>query len=292
MTTTMAESDGGRGVAFAWMGVATFVAVSTAAYGPILLEMARDWSRDDNYSHGFLVPFVAAYFLWQRRGRLAELVPQPSWAGLPLLLLGLAALVVGEVGAEQFTKRISFFVVLGGGVVFLAGWRWLRAVAFPYAYLLFMVPLPYIVYDAVAFPLKLFAARVATTVVANLGIPIYAEGNVIYLESTTLQVADACSGIRSLMSLLALAAAFAHLTQRSGWRRWILFLSAVPIAIATNMARIVGTAILADRYGAKVAMGFFHEFAGLVVFGAALVLLFVVGAVLGRVGRVSPEPSP
>ncbi len=289
MTTMAAEMDPRREALAAWIGIACFVAVAIAAYGPILLEMARDWSRDDNYSHGFLVPFVAAYFLWQRRERLAELAPRPAWSGLPLLLLGLAALVVGEIGAEQFTKRLSFLVVLGGGIVFLAGWRWLRAVAFPYAYLLFMVPLPYIVYDAVAFPLKLFAARVATTVVAHLGIPIYAEGNVIYLESTTLQVADACSGIRSLMSLLALAAAFAYLTQRSGWRRWLLFLAAIPIAIATNMARIVGTAILADRYGAKVAMGFFHEFAGLVVFGAALVLLFLLGALVARIGGGARE---
>jgi len=270
-----------------WPWLATFAVVAAAAYGPILLEMGRDWARDDNYSHGFLVPLVAAYFLWQRRERLAGLAPRAAWSGLVLLLIGLAGLLVGEIGAEQFTKRLSFLVVLGGGIAFLAGWRWLKAVAFPYAYLLFMVPLPYIVYDAVAFPLKLFAARFATTVVANLGIPIYAEGNVIYLESTTLQVADACSGIRSLMSLLALAAAFAYLTQPAGWRRWFLFLSAIPIAIATNMARIIGTAVLADRYGAKAAMGFFHEFAGLVVFGAALVLLFVAGALLGRIGRRS-----
>jgi len=269
----------------AWRWLVCFAVVAASAYGPILLEMGRDWARDDNYSHGFLVPLVAAYFLWQRRERLRGLAARPAWSGLLPLLVGLAGLVVGEIGAEQFTKRISFLVVLGGGIAFVAGWRWLRAVAFPYAYLLFMVPLPYILYDAVAFPLKLFAARFATTVVANMGIPIYAEGNVIYLESTTLQVADACSGIRSLMSLLALAAAFAYLTQPAGWRRWCLFLSAVPIAVATNMARIVGTAALADRYGAKVAMGFFHEFAGLVVFGAALVLLFAAGVLLGRVGH-------
>jgi len=289
MTTAIAQMDRRRNAPAAWIGIVCFAMVVIAAYGPILLEMGRDWSRDENYSHGFLVPFVAAYFLWQRRERLAALAPRPAWSGILLLLLGLAGLVVGEIGAEQFTKRLSLLVVLGGGIAFLAGWRWLRAVAFPYAYLLFMVPLPYIVYDAVAFPLKLFAARFATTVVANLGIPIYAEGNVIYLESTTLQVADACSGIRSLMSLLALAAAFAYLTQRSGWRRWLLFLSAIPIAIATNMVRIIGTAALADRYGAKVAMGFFHEFAGLVVFGVALVLLFGVAALLARVGRRGTE---
>ncbi len=287
MTTAATQMDRSVRPPRAWLTVACFAAVAVFAYGPILLEMARDWARDDNYSHGFLVPFVAAYFLWQRRERLAALAPAPAWSGLLLLLVGLAGLVVGEIGAEQFTKRLSLLVVLGGGIAFLAGWRWLRAVAFPYAYLLFMVPLPYLLYDAVAFPLKLFAARFATTVVANLGIPIYAEGNVIYLEATTLQVADACSGIRSLMSLLALAAAFAYLTQRPGWRRWVLFLSAIPIAIATNMARIVGTAVLADHYGAKVAMGFFHEFAGLAVFGAALVLLFVAGALLSRIGRRS-----
>jgi len=285
MSTRTAKWAHRPGVRQVGPAIAGFAAVAIAAYGPILVEMGRDWGRDDNYSHGFLVPFVAAFFLWQQRQRLAELAPRPAWSGLLLLLLGLAGWVAGEIGAEQFVKRLSFLVVLGGGIGFLAGWRWLKAVAFPYGYLLFMVPLPYILYDAVAFPLKLVAARVATTVVANLGISIYAEGNVIYLESTTLQVADACSGIRSLMSLLALAAAFAHLTQRPGWRRWFLFLAAVPIAVATNMARIIGTAVLADRYGAKVAMGFFHEFAGVAVFGAALVLLFVAGVVLGRIGH-------
>jgi len=247
--------------------------------------MAGDWARDDNYSHGFLVPFVSAYFLWFHRRRLAEVAWRPSWFGLGVLLFGLAALVVGEIGAEQFTKRISFLIVIGGGILFLLGMPALRKLSFPYAYLFFMVPLPYIVYDSVAFPLKLMAARVATGVVLAMGIPIYAEGNVIYLESTTLQVADACSGIRSLMSLLALAAAFAYLTQRGKASRWVLTLAAIPIAIFTNMVRIIGTAFLTHYYGVEMAMGFFHEFAGLVVFGTALVILFVLGLVLQRADR-------
>ncbi len=268
-----------------WGWLVAFSIVTVAGYWPVLGEMAADWARDDNYSHGFLVPFVSAYFLWFHRGWLAEVEWRPNWLGLGVVLFGLAALVVGEIGAEQFTKRVSFLIVLAGGILFLAGMPALRRVAFPYAYLFFMVPLPYILYDSIAFPLKLMAARVATGVVLLMGIPIYAEGNVIYLEATTLQVADACSGIRSLMSLLALAAAFAYLTQRGATSRWLLTLAAIPIAIFTNMVRIVGTAFLTHYYGVQMAMGFFHEFAGLVVFGTALVMLFVLGLVLQRAGR-------
>jgi exosortase len=268
-----------------WGWLAAFCVVAAAAYGPVLTGMAMDWARDDNYSHGFLVPLVSAYALWVNRRRLAEVGWRPSWLGLGVVVLGIVALVLGEVGAEQFTKRVSFLVVVGGGILFLLGMPALRRLSFPYAYLFLMVPLPYIVYDSVAFPLKLMAARVATGVVLAMGIPIYAEGNVIYLESTTLQVADACSGIRSLMSLIALAAAFAYLTQKGNARRWILTLSAIPIAIFTNMMRIVGTAFLTHYFGAEMAMGFFHEFAGLVVFGTALVMLFALGLALQWAGR-------
>ncbi|HEX9593720.1 MAG TPA: exosortase A [bacterium] len=282
---TTSEDTHGRLTPSHWAWLAMFCLVVAAAYGPILTGMATDWARDDNYSHGFLVPFVSAYALWVHRRWLAELVWRPSWVGLAVILLGVVALVLGEVGAEQFTKRVSFLIVVGGGILFLLGMPALRRLSFPYAYLFFMVPLPYIVYDSVAFPLKLMAARVATGVVLAMGIPIYAEGNVIYLESTTLQVADACSGIRSLMSLIALGAAFAYLTQKGAARRWLLTLAAIPIAIFTNMLRIVGTAFLTHYYGVEMAMGFFHEFAGLAVFGTALVMLFALGLALQWAGR-------
>ena len=280
MDTTHAELDAATPAHWGWL--AAFCLVAMAAYWPVLLKMAGDWARDDNYSHGFLVPFVAAYALWIHRRRLAALRWRPSWFGLAVIVVGVGAMVLGEIGAEQFTQRVSFLIVIGGGILFLLGMPALRQLSFPYGYLIFMVPLPYIVYDSIAFPLKLLAARVATSVVLMMGIPIYAEGNVIYLESTTLQVADACSGIRSLMSLLALAAAFAYFTQRRTLFRWILTLAAIPIAIVTNMVRIIGTAFLTHYFGVEMAMGFFHEFAGLIVFGTALVLLFALGFLLQR----------
>ncbi|MGD2064737.1 MAG: exosortase/archaeosortase family protein [Nitrospirota bacterium] len=288
---TTSEESYARVTTAHWGWLAAFCLVAAAAYGPVLAGMAADWAQDDNYSHGFLVPLVSAYALWIHRRRLGELVWRPTWFGLGVVLLGVIILVLGEVGAEQFTKRVSFLIVVGGGILFLLGMPALRRLSFPYAYLFFMVPLPYIVYDSVAFPLKLMAARVATGVVLAMGIPIYAEGNVIYLESTTLQVADACSGIRSLVSLLALAAAFAYLTQRGTARRWILTLAAIPIAIFTNMMRIVGTAFLTHYYGVEMAMGFFHEFAGLAVFGTALVMLFALGLALQWAGRWMAAPG-
>ena len=254
-------------------------------YIPIIPEMVRQWAKDDNYSHGFLVPIIAGYFLWQRWPDIKEKIVKPDSMGLALVGLALLQLVVAWLGTEYFTMRSSLIVLLAGLVLYLFGREVLKALALPIGYLIFMVPIPYIIFDTLAFPLKLFITKSSVIILQMMGVVVMREGNIIMLPTTTLEVADACSGIRSLMSLLALAAAYAFMLQTSTLKRIILILSAVPIAIITNAMRVIVTGILAQWWGAQAAEGFFHEFAGLAVFALAMVLLVAEGALLRRIGR-------
>lgn len=256
-----------------------------ALYYRVIPDMVAQWSEDPNYSHGFLVPLVSAYFIYERREELRDTVVSPSNAGLVLILGALGLLVVGFAGTEYFTMRASLVVLLIGLVLYWLGWEVLKILALPLGFLFFMVPLPYIVYDAVAFPLKLFVAKYSVWALKIMGIVVWREGNIIMFPQTVLEVADACSGLRSLMSLIALAVALAFFSLKKSWQRLALILSAIPIAIATNAFRVIATGVLAQHYGAKAAEGFFHEFAGLAVFALAMVLLLGTGTLLRKVGR-------
>ena len=255
------------------------------AYWTIVPYMVQQWNNDANYSHGFIVPVISGYFIYERRRELLDAESAPSNWGLLLILAGVLQLCIGYVAFELYTMRSSLVVVLAGLTLFLLGTRVFRIMLLPLLYLFFMVPLPYIVYDSVAFPLKQFVAKYSVAVLQLMGVVIIREGNVLMLPETTLEVADACSGIRSLVSLLALAVAFAAMTQKSTLKRCIMVFSAIPIAILTNALRVIVTGILAQYWGSKAAEGFFHEFAGLAVFGVALVLLAGLGSLLRKVGR-------
>ncbi|HSW65007.1 MAG TPA: exosortase A [Dissulfurispiraceae bacterium] len=254
-------------------------------YAKIVPEMVMQWNNDENYSHGFIVPFIAGYFFWQRRREIMELQTEQNWQGLGVIGFGLFMLLMGFLATEYFTMRSSLVVLLIGMVFFFLGKEVLKAMALPLGYLFFMVPIPYIIYDAAAFPLKLFVAKVSVFIMKISGVMVLREGNIIMLANTTLEVADACSGLRSLMSLIALAVAYAFMTQQGWLKRIIVIASALPIAVLTNMFRVIATGFLAQYWGAGVAEGFFHEFAGLAVFGVAMVLLVATGEVLRRFGR-------
>ena len=254
-------------------------------YAPIVPGMVADWYNDPNYSHGFLVPLISAYFLWEKREELAAVEIKPNNYGLIVILGGLFLLVFGYAGTEYFTMRSSLIFLVAGIILYWFGWEVMKVVALPIGFLFFMVPLPYIVYDALAFPLKLFITKVSVISLKAMGVVVWRDGNIIQFPETVLEVADACSGLRSLMSLLAISVAYAFLMLSGNVKRLILVLLAVPIAMITNMARVIGTGFLAQYYGAAAAEGFFHEFAGLAVFAMAMVLLVISGAVLERVGR-------
>jgi exosortase len=256
-----------------------------AAYATIVPGMVSDWYHDENYSHGFLVPLISAYFLSQNWAALKATRLRPSNAGLLVIIGSLLLLLLGFVGTEYFTMRSSLVFLVAGIVLYWFGWEVLRLSALPIAFLIFMVPIPYIVYDAIAFPLKLLVTQASVAVLKMLSVPVVSEGNIIMFPQTVLEVADACSGLRSLMSLVTLAVAMAFLTQKSVVNRTILILSAVPVAIVTNMFRVIITGFLASHYGAAAAEGFFHEFAGMAVFVLAMVILFAESVILRKAGR-------
>jgi exosortase len=252
----------------------------TALYHRVILELGHDWMVDENYSHGFLIPLVSAYMIWRRRERIRSLPKDSCDVGLVVILFGLLLFFVASIAAEYFTQRLSMLIVMGGLVLYLGGKRLAGTVAFPLIYLIFMIPVPYVIYYTASFPLELLASRLTTSVVALLGIPIIRAGNILHLESTTLQVVDACSGLRSLISLSALAAAMAFLTQRTFLTGILLFLSSVPVAIGANVLRLTVTAILASLYGERVAQGFLHQFSGVLVFVFAVICLGFIGGIL------------
>jgi len=257
-------------------------------YHGVVYHLGLDWYRDPDYSHGFLVPFLSMYFLWERWGNLKKSAIRPSPWGVGLLGFGLCMLMVGVIGAELYTQRVSFIVVLAGLVLLLFGWEYLWMVSFPIAFLIFMVPLPTIVVNSIAFPLQLFAAKTATFCLFSLGIPALREGNLIALAGMTLEVNEACSGLRSLLALLALGTVYGYISQKDLWKRWMLVLLSIPIAIIANAVRVSGTGILAYVWGVEVAQGFYHLFEGWVVFVVAFILLFGCGSLLSRVGHKRP----
>ena len=251
-------------------------------FGPVLGRLWQDWATDDNYSHGFLIIPLAAYFVWERRGRLLAARSEPSAWGLVVVLIGLSSLVAGTLGAELFLTRVSIVIVAAGIVLFLSGWQALRVLTFPLAFLLLMIPIPAILFNQIAFPLQLLASQVGATTLAALSIPVLREGNVIVLAHTSLEVAEACSGIRSLISLLTLGIVYGYFTDSRSLVRVVIALATVPIAIAANAARVAGTGIAAHYYGPEAAQGFFHTFSGWLMFVVALALLFVLTRALIR----------
>ena len=253
-------------------------------YREVLWGLGSDWNNNPDYSHGFLVPFLSAYFIWERWNALSDETPSPSIWGIGLLSLGLFSLVVGLIGAELYVQRASLIVVLSGLVLLILGWKYLWLLSFPIGFLIFMIPLPAIVVNTIAFPLQLFAAQTATFCLFSLGIPVLREGNLIMLATTTLEVAEACSGLRSLLSLLALGTVYGYFSQDVMWKRWMLVLLSVPIAIIANAFRVSGTGILAHYFGAEAAEGFYHTFEGWLVFVVAFLMLFVCGIILGKIG--------
>jgi len=245
-------------------------------YYRVLAKLVEKWSVDENYSHGFLIVPLAAYFVWERRGKLANAPLQPASAGLLVLFGSLLVLIAGSFGSELFLTRVSMIGTLTGIVLFLFGWSYLRILIFPLALLLLMIPLPAIVFNQIAFPLQLVASRFGEAAISAFGIPVLREGNVLNLANISLEVAEACSGIRSLISLFTLAVVVGYFTDPRGPVRALIALSAVPVAVIANGFRVAGTGIAAHYFGGAAAQGFFHEFSGWIVFIVSFGLLMLM----------------
>jgi len=254
-------------------------------YYPILRGLVHDWIDLPDDSFGFLAPLVSAYLIWKRSANLERLPLSPGNMGILLVILGLFLLILGNLAAEHFTSRISLLVVLAGLIWYLLGLQHLRVISFAVAYLVFMIPFPSILLDTITFPLQLFTSTVAANSLQLLGIPVLREGNIIHLASNSLEVADACSGLRSIISLLALGIIFAYFSQKFFWKRALLVLACVPIAVIVNALRVSVTGTLAHRCGMDAADGFFHGFSGFLVFGASFALMVFVGLFLSQIGK-------
>lgn len=298
-----------------WRALAVCVAL-LFAYATVLVKLGHDWWTDENYSHGLLIPFVIGYILWTNRERLKQEPARPSlFLGSAAILLALLALWAGAAGAELYTQRVSLVLMLAGIVVYVWGFRQLQIALVPLVLLALAIPVPVILLNKIAFPLQIFASKCAVWSMRLFGISVLRQGNVIELlprgslETKKLEVVEACSGIRSLMTLITLSVVFAYMTypgkDESGsatpilqrlktfgfWRSLILILAAVPIAILTNAMRVSGTGVLAHYYGTGVADGFFHSFSGWVIYISAALLLFAVAWFLDRLEPASRDTT-
>jgi len=262
------------------------LAIQGAVLGALVLVLywstvgglIKQWWTDSDYSHGFIVVIFSGYLLWRSREQWKQAEIRPSLAGILWIAMAMGGLILGTFGAELFLARASFVILLGGLVVYFLGWKMFRAVVAPWAMLFLMIPLPVIVFNEIALPLQFLASKLAGNTLDLLGVPALREGNVITLPSISLNVVEACSGIRSLMALITLAIFYGLLMEKRVWVRGVLVVLAVPLAVGINSLRIVGSGLLGQNFGKEYAEGFFHEFSGIVVFAATLVALVLLHA--------------
>jgi exosortase len=252
-------------------------------YAPVLKQLVEKWWTDPDYGHGFFIPLFSGYIVWHERELWSKKEIRPSNLGLPVMVGAVTLLVLGSLGAEPFLSRLSLIVLFIGMILFLAGEEVLRTVSFPLVYLAFMIPVPEMIYSEITFPLQLLASRLATLWLELVQIPVLREGNILTFSNYSLEVVEACSGIRSLVTLVSLAVAYGYLLERRRWVRYLLVVLMVPSAIVSNAMRIAGAGIVAHRFGPGMSEGFLHEFSGWVVFVIALVLMLVCHWILKHV---------
>jgi len=273
-----------------WQAVALLLLVAWL-YASILAHLLLQWvgpHSDPTFQHGIFVPIFALFVLWQDRKKLKAIASTPSLAGLPLVVLSLLMLVLGELGAELFSSRVSLLILFAGLIILFQGWTFFRAVLFPLAFLILMIPIPNLIISQITFPLQLLAARLSTALLELVNVPVLRQGNVIHLASGPLDIVEACSGIRSLLSLVTLSIIYSYLMETRTWVRVLLVCSAIPIAIAANNFRIFGTGLLVQYGYPDLAEGFFHALGGVLIFAVALIMLFAVHRVISLIWKNSP----
>ena len=257
-----------------WQPIAWFGALLLICYAPILYRMGVQWATDENMGHGFFVPVVAGYIAWQRRELLLATPRKTNGWGLFLVVFAAAEALAGTLGAELFTARLAFVIALVGVILYLGGTRWIRILSFPLLLLLFMIPIPAIIYAQLTLKLQMLASQLGEIMISAAGIPVLRAGNTLQLPSQTLDIAEACSGIRSLMSLAFLSLVYAYFADKRVWMRWVLLAATIPIAIGANGVRVAVTGMLSE-INTKLAQGAYHETEGYIVFVVAMVALLL-----------------
>lgn len=263
------------------------------AFGLILLvffdglgHMVNNWSRDE-YSHGYLLPIVAGYFIWQKKNELSKIEFNSSWVGLALFCLGLFGYTVGELSTLYTVIQYSFLVVFAGLLLAIMGWSAFRIILVPLCILFFMVPLPNFLYNNLSSFLQLISSKIGVEVIRLFGISVFLEGNVIDLGQFKLQVVEACSGLRYLFPLMSLGFIAAYLYKDAFWKKAIVFLSTIPITVLMNSFRIGVIGVMVEFWGQDMAEGFLHDFEGWVVFMACTAVLVAEMWLLSKIGRNS-----
>ena len=248
------------------------ILLTVLLFAPALKNLLSLWYTSSDYSHGFFVIPLSLYFVWLKRDNLKETGIKPSWLGLPFLCISSAVYSIAFITRFHTLAYVAFLAVLLSLVLFLGGWKLTRKLLPPILFLVFMFPIPKAYYIQMTNPLKLFITNISSTIISLVGVPVYREGNLLFMSSTQLEVAEACSGLRSLYSYMMLGCVFAVMAKR--WRSKILLItSTIPLALFINIVRVTGTGILANRFGARVAQGFFHEFSGVLLFAVGFFLL-------------------
>ncbi len=257
------------------LGSAVICLLVVAVYYQVMGKLVTDWWQIPDFSHGFLVPIFAVYLVWEKRSVLLRTPIAPTWSGIGVIVLGLAVLILGVYGSELFLSRVSLIILLAGLVLCFGGRKLVKELRFALLVLLLAIPIPEIVFNQITFPLQLLASKLASDLLPLFGVPVLREGNVIVLPVMKLEVAEACSGIRSLMSLFTLAIFYGYFMEKSVRRRVALALASIPIAIAANALRILGTGLCVQYWDPEKALGFFHEFSGWVIFLVSLACLYL-----------------
>jgi exosortase len=268
-----------------WIALAGGLAVALIwTYWLVIPALVAQWWNEPEYSHGFLVPLISGYLVWTKRDALRTTPITAGRWGLALMGLALLTYITGSVGADLFLQRVSFVMMIAGSILYIGGWAMLKALLFPLGFLLLMIPLPGIIFNSIAFPLQLFAAQVASSVMESCAVPVFREGNVMHLAAASLDVEEACSGIRSLVSLTTLGVLYSYMTYSTWLPRVILMLAVVPIAIVANVFRVTVTGLIAHYASVDAAMSVFHTAGGLGVFLIAALLLLGVSRLLYLTG--------
>ena len=234
------------------------------------------WLNSDEYSHGFFIVPLALYILWQKKNKLSTLPIKGSWIGFLMSFLALLLFFIGHIGHIETLKSLTMIFFIAGSIIFLFGFRIFKELLFPICILLFMIPIPSQIFAAATISLQLFVSAISSNLVSALGVPLYREGNVIHLPEQTLQVVQACSGMRSLLTLLTLSTVFGYFTLRSNILRTLLFFSGFPIAVFVNIIRVALLISSIHFLDIDLTKGTLHTFFGLGIFLLALVLLFII----------------
>ncbi len=268
-----------------WLPLFLLALAVILLYWPAINEFIYDWWHDDNYSHGFLIPLISGYLLWQKRQALQNVEIRQNRLGLVLLVFGLALNILGSAAAEWYSVRFSMIPTLMGLVLYFGGSAMLRLVWFPIAFIVFAIPLPYTLFRTLTFPLQLFSTKVTHHLITAVGVSALRQGNILHLPGYSLEVVEACSGLRSMITLSALAAVFAYMTPGGAVRKLFLFSAAIPIAITANIVRLLVTCLGALLISSGFAEGFLHDFSGVLVFLVGLTMFFITGSLLEWIGK-------